>query len=181
MQVICMAAILMIIAPKGFRDEELLVPKEVFEAAGHEVKIASISRTAATGMLGTKITPDFAAHEVNLDFFDCVIVVGGSGSPMLAQSADVITVVRKGFWEGKLIAGICLGPIVLARAGVLVGKQATIFRTSDAVTLLQSSGAAYKAESVVVDGNVITADGPAAAETFARKIVELLTKSTTDQ
>ena len=36
-----MAKILMVTAPKNFRDEELFIPKEKFENAGHEVVIAS--------------------------------------------------------------------------------------------------------------------------------------------
>ncbi len=169
-----MARILMIIAPKNFRDEELLVPKEVLESAGHEVKIASISRTTATGMLGARVTPEFAVHEVNADFFDAVIVVGGAGTQMLVENQDVIKLVHRIGEQNKLIGGICLGPMVLAKAGVLVDKQATVFRTKQSIDLLKLSGAAYKEQPLVVDGNVITADGPSSAGIFGKKIAEML-------
>ena len=166
--------ILMIIAPKNFRDEELLIPKEVFESAGYDVKIASISRTAAVGMLGVKVTPDLAVHEANLDFFDAVVVVGGAGAPMLVENTDTIKLVRNGFESGKIIGGICLGQLVLAKASALVDKRATVFKTKQSLDAFRLNGAIFTEGPIVVDGNVVTADGPAAAEAFGRKILELL-------
>ena len=49
--------ILMIIAHQNFRDEELLIPKKLFENEGYEVIIASTSLEPAKGMLGAVVTP----------------------------------------------------------------------------------------------------------------------------
>ena len=45
------------------------------------------------------------------------------------------------------------------------------------MTILKEKGAFYINEDVVCDGNVITANGPEAAEQFALKIIDNLTKN----
>ena len=42
--------------------------------------------------------------------------------------------------------------------------------------ILKENGAIYIDENVVVDGKLITANGPIAAEKFGQKILEILTK-----
>ena len=61
-----MARILMIVAQNGFRDEELLVPKAIFERAGHQVKTASILRSKASGSKGASINVDFGISEYSI-------------------------------------------------------------------------------------------------------------------
>lgn len=170
-----MARVLMIIAQKNFRDEELLITREVLEHAGHKVKVASVTRMPADGMLGAKITPDFALHEVNADFYDAIVVVGGAGTASLLDT-EAVMLVRNMNEQGKLVAGICLGPIVLAKASALVDKKATVFKTKDAIAMLKNNGAIYKDEPLVVDGHIVTADGPQSAGIFGKKIAELLKK-----
>ena len=169
-----MAKVLMIIAQDGFRDEELLIPKDILESAGHSVKVASITRNKAKGMLGAEIIPELAVHEANVDFFDAVVVVGGVGSPQLAQHQEVVDIVRQANRKGKVVAAICLAPVVLAKAGVLATKKATVSRSQDSLKTFKENDVVYKDELVVVDGNIITAVGPAAAEEFGKKIVEIL-------
>jgi len=169
-----MANVLMIIAQHGFRDEEFLIPKEILVNEGHGVKVASVARAAATGMLGAKVMPDFAAHEANVDFFDAIIVVGGAGSPALAKNQDVINLVQKANAKGKILGAICLGPMTLAKAGLLSGKKATVFKSRDGLDSLRDGKAIYVPEDVVQDGRLVTACGPEAANDFGRKLVEML-------
>lgn len=170
-----MARVLMIIAQKNFRDEELLITKEMLEHFGHDVKIASVTRMPAEGMLGAKVTPDFAFHEVNADFYDAVIVVGGAGTPSLLDT-EAVMLVRDMNERGKLVCGICLGPIVLANASALVDKKATVFKSKEGIAMLKNNGAVYRDELLVVDGQVVTAAGPQEAGIFGKKIAEMLKK-----
>ncbi|MDD1666685.1 MAG: DJ-1/PfpI family protein, partial [Methanomicrobiales archaeon] len=68
-------------------------------------------------------------------------------------------------------AAICLSPVVLARAGVLSGKKATVFRTADSVAEMRKGGADLRGEPVVVDGRFVTANGPAVARRFGEAVV----------
>ena len=169
-----MAKILFIVAQAGFRDEELSIPKEILERAKHSVKVASITRMKAVGSKGMVVQPDLAVYEANPDFFDCIVVVGGPGSPALAESDQVIELLVGAKAKGKLLGGICLGPMALAKAGVLEGKEATIFPDRKAINLIRDCGATYVAEPVVIDGDVVTADAPASASAFGKQLAEML-------
>jgi protease I len=171
-----MAKVLFIVAQKGFRDEELLVPKEMLEKAGHTVRIASLTRGKAIGSRGAEIQPDMAIYEANPDFFEAVVIVGGPGSPILADKSEVLGLLRAMAQKGKLIAGICLGPMALARSGVLAGRDATIFPDRKAILMLRECGARYLMEPVVVDERIITADGPENAGLFGQGLIDLLKK-----
>jgi len=167
--------ILMVIAQQDFRDEELFKPKEVFEGAGASVFVAAPRNETATGMLGGEVQPDFAISDVNASEFDAVVVVGGSGSPKyLWDDTQLRNLVKDAYAGGKVVAAICLSPVVLARAGILKGKSATVFPSSDAVAELKKGGAIYKDESVVIAGRIVTGRDPASAEAFANAIVSLL-------
>jgi protease I len=140
------------------------------------VKVASLTRGKAAGSKGALIVPDMAVYEANPDFFDAIVVVGGPGSPALAESEDVKKLLVAASGKGKLLGAICLGPMALAKAGVLAGKNATVFPDRQAISLLRGTAANYKAEPVVVDGNVVTADGPASAGRFGAELASKLKK-----
>jgi len=169
--------ILMIIAPRDFRDEEFQEPKAILEREGFKVVVASTVAETAKGMFGMKVTPDTTVDNVNPAEFDAVVVVGGSGSPTyLWNNAQIQRIVQTLHQKGGLVSAICLSPVVLAKAGLLRGKKATVFRTADSVNELKKGGALISDAPVVVDGEIITGSGPEAAREFGRKIVEGLSK-----
>lgn len=169
--------ILFIIAQKDFRDEELEEPKKVLEEAGHRVVIASITTEPAIGMFGMEVKPDLAVKDAKVDDYAGIVIIGGAGSPTLGNYDEVLTLLKDAFNEGKLIGAICLGPTVLAKAGILNGKRATVWASltaRDGIEVLESNGAVYVKEDVVVDGNIVTAKGPEVATEFGKKLVEML-------
>lgn len=64
-------------------------------------------------------------------------------------------------------------PHILANAGILKGKQATCYPTAQQD--LKAKGAIVTGKMVQRDGNLITGNGPAAAEKFAQMIISVLT------
>jgi len=168
------AKVLFIIAQNNFRDEELVRPKAILEKAGYKCDVASLSTAFATGMLGKVVKPDIAVREVDVADYELFVVVGGSGSPELAKNSEVITLLAAADDSGKKLAAICLGSVVLAKAGVLSGNKATVFKTKDSLAALQQGGATYVEQSVVTDFNLVTANGPEAADAFGNELVKLL-------
>ena len=136
-----MAKILMIIAQHDFKDEELSIPKEMLEKEKHRIMIASTTRTPATGVSGKTVLPDLGIHEASPEFFDCFVIIGGPGSPALSQNAAVLNLIQQANKLNKTLAAICLGPMALAKAGVLNGKDATVFPDSKAIATLKQNGA----------------------------------------
>ena len=169
--------VLMIIAPKNFRDEELFEPKAILEKNGYKVTIASLSGDIAKGMLEAEIVPDFTLDEISVDTYDGVIFVGGSGTEIYFDNEMAYSIAKEGYEKNKVLGAICIAPCILAKAGVLKNKRATVWSSAVAkkyVKILEANGALYTDEDVVVDGRIVTANGPGAAEKFGNEIVRLL-------
>ena len=62
--------------------------------------------------------------------------------------------------------------MILANAGILEGKKATVWYSE--AGRIEAKGAVYVNKSVVKDGNIITASGPQAAEEFGKTIAQTL-------
>ena len=167
--------VLMVIAPREFRDEELADPKAILEKAGAQVTVASTAMGDCYGMLGAEVEADVAIGDARASDFDAVVVIGGMGSPKhLWASAALHRLLKDAETGGKVIGGICLSGAALARAGVLAGKRATVWRTPDSLAEMQKGKAETLDVPVVVDGRVVTANGPAAAKEFGLEIARLL-------
>jgi protease I len=161
-----------VIAQNNFRDEELLKPKEVLTRRGVTVKIASRTRNKALGKLGTEIQPDLALVEIKADTFDAIIFVGGSGASEYLVDPQVHQLANDFNRLKKIIGGICLGPSILANAGILIGKTVTAFPSQE--QNLRDKGADYTGMQVEIDGNIVTAKDPTAAQEFGEKLAYLL-------
>lgn len=167
--------VLLVVAPRDFRDEEFFVPRRVFDEKSAQVTVASSVKETAKGMLGGTVEPDVVFSEVQPAAYDAVVVAGGAGSKEhLWDDEELRRIVREVHQEGKVVAEICLSPVVLARAGCLDGKEATVWPDPAAVRELKAAGAAYVDEGVVVAGNVVTARDPQSAEAFAQTVARLL-------
>jgi len=164
----------MIIAPKNFRDEELLNTKEVLEKHGVDVIVASKGVSKATGSLGSTVDVDKDITNVKVNDYDAVIFVGGAGTNVYFNDETALGIARDSYELGKITAAICIAPVILANAGVLDGKKATVF--SSGKDDIMANGADYTGEQVTQDGKVITGNGPAAARSFGELIAKELSK-----
>ncbi|HTY13172.1 MAG TPA: DJ-1/PfpI family protein [Candidatus Omnitrophota bacterium] len=163
---------LMIVAPEMFRDEEYAGPKAVLEAAGIATVTASSNAGTASGRFGLKAKIDLTLDKVKASDYDAAIFVGGPGSHDYFDDPEALRIAKEAA-GGKVIASICSAGGILANAGVLKGRKATVFPTE--VPLIKSKGAIYTDTGVVTDGNLITADGPQNATKFGEAIVKALT------
>jgi len=84
-------------------------------------------------------------------------------------------IINEFYRENKLTCAICIAPILLAESGVLKNKNATVWNgDKNQEIILQNNGATYINQNVVIDKNIITANGPEAAEEFGNAIVKYL-------
>lgn len=164
--------VLFVIAPVNFRDEEFQEPREVLENAGFQVVTASKGVQVAKGMLGATAKIDQDLSQVNVGDFVAVVFVGGSGASVYFNDPDALNLAREAVQQSRAVGAICIAPSILANAGVLQGKDATCF--SSEAGNLQAKGANYTGQPVSVDGKIVTANGPGAAEEFGQKILEVL-------
>jgi protease I len=166
--------ICMIIAHQGFRDEELIYTRKVIEAAGGTVTIASTSTSPARGMFGATATPNILIDQVNVDQYDAIVFVGGMGSETYFNHPTALNIARDAHSKNKIVSAICIAPSILANAGLLRGKRATVWAGDKYISILRSKGANYTGEQVTQDGRIITGNGPEAAKLFGETIVKAL-------
>ena len=96
-----------------------------------------------------------------------VIPGGYDGVMALAKDARLLATVRTFMANGKWVAAICAGPLVLQAAGVLKGRRVTC-HPGVASELTQTP---RLNERVVVDGRLITSQAPGTAFEFALELI----------
>ena len=164
--------VLMVIAQNGFRDEEYFKPKELLEFAGYTVKTASVQAGKAMGKLGGTAKVDIALSNVKAEDYEAVVFVGGPGAADYIEDETALNIAREADKKGRIVAAICIAHAILARAGILKGKKATVFHSDSGI--LVEEKVIYIDMPVVVDGRIITASGPDAAHEFGKALVKAL-------
>jgi putative intracellular protease/amidase len=112
--------------------------------------------TADSGMLTIQVPK--ALDEVTQP--DVLVVPGGPGTRTMMQDQRLIDWVRAADTTTTWTTSVCTGSLVLGAAGLLDGADATTHWAC--VDLLESTGATYTPERVVVRDKVITAAGVSA-------------------
>ncbi len=170
--------VIMIRAPQYYCDEELFHIRAALAKKNIGLVVASTTTAEALGeRLGVKIKPDITIHEVDIKEFVGVVIGSGTGcKESLWQDENLREIVKLAYAQNKLVAAGCNAPVVLARAGILKERRATVFPNNENIMELKNAAAVYKNEPVVVDGNIITSRDLMALKDFAREIVTTFTK-----
>jgi protease I len=165
-------AFLFVIAPKQFKDVELLETRRICQDAGFQVDVASTQVGDAVGMDGHVEAVSLSLENVNADAYDALVIVGGYGSvghlwdcTMLHQLVNTFASAK------KLVSAICVSPVVLAKAGVLSNQNATVWAMPESLEAFESHGVRYQESPVVLSNRLITANSPEAASAFGQALV----------
>lgn len=161
----------MIIAPENFRDEEYFNTREALEKKGVHVEVASLQKTAVSGIDNVEVEVDKLLNEVDEEY-DAIVFVGGGGAKVYFDNEKAHSL-AKSYWEkGKIVAAICIAPIILGHAGLLTDKKATCW---DGVhEELIGFGAQFTGQTVTTDGKLVTGNGPQAAHEFGEAVADAL-------
>lgn len=171
--------IAMIISFKDFRDEEYFIPRKIFEEAGAEIEVVSNKMGIAMGADGGDELVNINLGDLRVTDFDAIVFIGGPGTSTCLDNEFSQIIIQQAVQLNKVLAAICITPVILAKAGVLKGKKATVWTNvanKEPEKILKENGADYQDQEVVQDNNIITANGPEAAEEFAKKVLQALTK-----
>lgn len=170
----------MIVAFEGFQHLEYGVPRAALDKAGYAVDVVSSKKGTALGTGDVKVEATMTLEELApaVDQYAAVVFVGGPGSPEFHQNPVAHQIAQQAVKQGKVLAAICLAPFTLARAGVLKGVKATAWTDDQEFSpqAFKEFGPLYTSDPVVVEGKILTANGPAAAPQFAARLLELLSK-----
>lgn len=154
----------------GIEELEAVTIIDVLRRAGVGVRVSSIEEREVTGANGVKLVADSAFIDEVLEDYDGIALPGGTeGARRFFVHAALTDAIKRFRDQQQLVAAICASPaIVLAGIGVLDGKKATGYPS------FKQHIPHYVDEPVVVDGNLVTSQGPGTALRFALKLAEIL-------
>lgn len=162
----------LLILAEGFEEVEALTPIDVLRRAGVHTVVAGLSSKTVRGSRRVSVEADLLLADYQ-GHPEVLILPGGvSGADHLHQSAQVTEWIQKMQSQDKWIAAICAAPaVVLAPTGILSGREATCYPGYEKEW---STHIRHSSESVVLDGKIITSQGPGTAFDFSFAIVEQL-------
>lgn len=165
-----MKRVLIPIAP-GFEEIEALAVVDILRRAGIEVIIAGTIDGPIEGRNKIKVLTDTSLDSVKNQDFDMIVLPGGAiGTENLKKDPRIKEIVERLYKKGKFTTAICAAPTILSAIGITTGKTVTSHPSVwDKLTKEKVLD-----ERVVVDGNIVTSQGPGTAIEFAFKLVELL-------
>ena len=154
----------------GFEELEFVAVVDILRRAGVDVVTAGLpaGRGVVEGSHGIAIAPDVGFEEVDLDAVTALVLPGGPGTRRMGEDARLLALVRRLAGEGRPLAAICAAPLVLARAGVLEGREAT---SHPSVRGELGGAKVIEDQRVVSSANVVTSQGAGTAVEFALALV----------
>ncbi|RTL04564.1 hypothetical protein EKK58_10285 [Candidatus Dependentiae bacterium] len=167
--------IILVVAFDGYQQIEYLDTKNTLEKAGFTVKTASTVKGAALAKDGSTCAVDFKLEEIDPKTCAGVFLIGGPGAMDDLNSLKMHAVIQKVFAAGKPCGAICISTRILAEAGILQGKKATGWDGDHKLAEIYAKhGITYIKTPVVIDSNIITAQGPDDANEFGKAIISII-------
>jgi 4-methyl-5(b-hydroxyethyl)-thiazole monophosphate biosynthesis len=165
----------------GFEEVEAITPIDYLRRAGIVVTTASVSESkTVTGAHNLPVIADSLITKLaEGKVWDVIVCPGGMpGASNIAASPSVRALLKAQAEGGRWIAAICASPaVVLAPLGLLQGRRFTCYPGMEE----RVTGAHWSADSVVIDGNIITSRGAGTAGRFATAIIaQLLNQDAAD-
>lgn len=170
--------VLLLVAQDDFQTYEYHNPKRVLEDAGYRVVTASNIVGTARSTADEHVPVDRAIADIRVEEYSGIFLIGGPGAMAHLNNDIVHQLMRDTALANIPYGAICVSPRILANAGLLVGKHVTGWnKREDLPEFFADARAIFVDEPVVVDGLLVTANGPRAAEDFGKSIVSLLKAS----
>lgn len=174
----------LILLSNGFEVMEAAPFTEVFGWASiygetHFEQLSVGLRSPVRTTFGFDVLPERLLDEINPDEFDALVIPGGFGDAGFyeeALSEPFLDVIRSFNRREATIAAVCVSSLSLGAAGVLRGRRATVYHQAggERKAELESHGAVFVDEPLVIDGNLLTSTGPGTAVETALKLLEIL-------
>jgi protease I len=155
--------------------------REMLEKAGVQVTVTSWQREAhpLKDGGGSSVPVDVLLSDVRAADYDALFIVGGPGIVSLVQGKsdglDAQRLVKEMLAKDRLVTAICMGPIVLAKAGILDGVPATGSRYIQD-KCRQEFGISLTDADVEWHGNIITGRDAEVGDQFVRVLLKALAK-----
>jgi len=172
--------VLFVVAHTGYQSVEYNEPKRILQQAGFVVVTASNKEGTATAKDGSTTAIAVTISHVSIQDYEGIIFIGGPGAMDALDNEESYELLREAFAQEKIIGAICVAPRILANAGILTSVAATGWDEDGQLKgIFNASDVHYTPAPVVVDQDIVTAQGPQAAQEFGKELLRLLTSKTT--
>ncbi len=153
----------------GSEEMEAVIIIDTLRRAEWDVTVAGLRPGTVKASRDVNLVPDTSWDEINPDDFDVLLLPGGfGGTEAFMVHAGVQQALKDFNAAGKWFGCICAAALALNEAGVLAGKKFTCYPGVEAKLPADVQPAN---EIVVVDGHLITSQGPGTAFEFALKVI----------
>ncbi|MFC2099279.1 DJ-1/PfpI family protein [Candidatus Bipolaricaulota bacterium] len=154
----------------GFAEFEVVLAGLVFHQE-HDIVSVALEDREYRSEEKQRFLVDQVIRDVDVDSIDLLIIPGGNPVPLM-ESQELKRFVESLVAKNKKVGGICGGASMLAGFGLLKGKACTGMTSGVEPSDRQNVNTEYEYysesivsdEHVVVDGNIITAQGQAYIE-----------------
>jgi transcriptional regulator GlxA family with amidase domain len=153
-------------------------PSEVFSlaerlsGARYALELVASERGEVVCSSGIRLLAE-RALEQSRGRIDTLVVAGGLGVSQAERDEELIGWVRRAAGRSRRVASVCTGAFLLARAGLLEGRQATTHWAACRTLQRRYPDVQVKTEPIFIrDGNVYTSAGVTAGIDLALALVE---------
>ncbi len=162
-----------IVLGDGFEEIEAIAPMDIMRRAGIEASYAGVISGTVVGAHGITVQADTILKEAELEAAELLVLPGGAveNEGNYGSDKEALRLIGNHVSRGNRVAAICAGPTVLGKLNLLSGKRAVCYPGMEP---LLRGALPVTGQRVVLDGNVLTAQGPGSAVEFALNIVALL-------
>jgi protein deglycase len=175
-----------LLLPNGFEAVEASVFTDVFgwskDVADGSTELVTVgTREELTCTWNFTVKPEKLLSEVCVEEFDALALPGGfqkAGFYEEGFRSDVLEFIKEFDKQGKVIAAICVGALVVGKSGVLNGRNATTYNLGTGkrqLQLAEMGAKVIKDQPIVIDKNIITSYNPSTSFEVAFTLLELLT------
>ncbi len=136
----------------------------------YAVRLIARSAGSVTATGGMRVLPDFSFADC--PGLDVLVVPGGQGSRDQLGNPELLRFIGDRSSEVGIVASVCTGSLLLAKAGLLDGRRATThWRVLDLMQEMFPRVQVDRSRHVVADGDVVTSAGISAGIDMALYVV----------
>jgi len=172
-------SVVLIVAHSGYQPQEYGDTRAELEKAGYDIVVASETAGATTDTNQKTGPIAVAIDALKLADHAGIFIIGGSGAQKLIDNPVVHKIMQEARDKNLVWGAICISPRILCNAKLVDGKKITGWDGDNQLKIIvkkQCPTATVIEEAVVIDGNLITANGPKAAKKFGEAIVTQMKK-----
>ena len=143
------------------------------DALGYGIILQAVEIATAVIMGAPALVNEgLSFRDVRPESYDGLILSGGRAPEYLRNNLELIRIVRHFMEQGKPVAALCHGSLILAAAQALDGKKIATYEAL--APDMKAAGAEFQDREVAVDGNLVSSRTWMDLPFFMREFLKVL-------